>query len=49
MVTLIKSELELGLSPKSELSIAFSISGNKLLSQGDITRDLPSSIVIFEV
>ena len=37
------------LFPKSEVNIAFSISGIRFLSHGEITNDLPSSILIFEV
>ena len=31
----------LGLRPRSELKIAFSISGIRFLSQGDMIKDLP--------
>ena len=43
------SELVLGFNPKSEVKIAFSISGIKFLSQGEMTSDLPSSTLILEV
>ena len=49
LVSLIKSEDVLGFKPKLEFIIAFSISGIKLLSQGEITRDLPSSTLILAV
>ena len=49
MLTLIRSELVLGFKPKSEFNIAFSISGIRLLSHGEMTIDLPSSTVIFDV
>ena len=48
-MTLIKSPLVLGLRPRSEFKIAFSISGIKFLSHGDITIDLPYSMLILDV
>ena len=44
-----RSSPHLGFNPKFELDIAFSISGIRLLSHGEMTKDLPSSTLILAV